>query len=368
MYLNVPTNWDDKIIDKIQEINENNSYKYKINQVYGSTLTSIGSGRFETPELPDDVIVQHIEKLKQLGLKFNFLINSPSLGGLEHDLRYRQEILNTIAWISNLGADIITVSIPFLGELINKHYPHMKVKMSTMLDVRTIQNIKLLERLGPCVYSVTLSRFINRDFKLLKEIINTAPYEVELLANSLCLHNCPYQMYHSDLVCWQARTEKGWEEPFADYRALACDDIRLRDKSEVIKSPWIRPEDLKVYEDLGIQTIKIAGRTFPTNWIMIIIEAYASGSFDGNLWDLIIPFLPIYVNNKSLDGFLDYFIKKDFSCDVCCGKCDYCDKIADKHVVYKEDTELYLKDLEQRLAARIDDTIELKPYFAESRV
>ncbi|WOO36831.1 U32 family peptidase [Anaerocolumna sp. AGMB13020] len=368
MYLNVPTNWDDRIIDKIQEINEEEKYKYKIQQVYGATLTNIGSGRLETPVLSDEVLIEHISKIQKLGIKFNFLINSPSLGGIEHDRSKRSLVLDTISWINSLGVDIVTVSIPFIGELVNYHYPNLKVKLSTMLDVRSVQNIRLLEKLGPSIYSITLSRFINRDFKLLKEIANTATYEVELLANSLCLHNCPYQMYHSDLVCWHARTEKGWREPFTDYRAIACDEVRLGDKSEILKAPWIRPEDLPAYQSVGIHSIKIAGRTFPTNWIIKIMEAYALGSFEGNLWDLIIPFLPIHVDNKSLDGFLDYFLQKDFSCDIFCGKCRYCYDMADKHVKFKDSREEYLQDLKKRLAARIDDTIELEPYFTESRV
>lgn len=368
MVLNVPTNWDERIIDKIQEINESDTYRYKVGQVYGATLTDIGSGRLETPVLPDDVLRKHIESIQRLGVKFNFIANSPSLGGKEHDRRYRQQILDTISWMSELGVDMITVSIPFLGELINEYFPHIKVKLSTMLDVRSVQNIELLEPLGPKIYSITVSRFINRDFKLLKEILNAASFEIELLANSLCLLNCPYQMYHSDLVCWQARSEKGWEEPFTDYRSMACDMVRLKEPSQVIKSPWIRPDDLEEYESIGIHSIKIAGRTFPTEWILYIIDAYANGYYDGNLWDLIIPFLPIYVDNQSLNGFLQHFKNHNLNCSTDCKKCNYCEKIANKSVKYKDEAYIYLEDLEERLYARIHHDKNVSSYFKESRV
>lgn len=368
MYLSIPTNWDNRIVDKIREINSSSDYCYKVGSVYGAFLTKIGSGRFETPNISEEYAQEHIRKIKKLGVKFNFVANSPSLGGKEHDVTYREELLGEIERIVNLGVEMITVSIPFLGELINYHFPHIEVKMSTMLDIRDIQHINLINQMGPKVACITLSRFINRNFELLKNMVDIAPFELELLANSLCLHNCPYQMYHSDLVCWQARKKRGWEEPFADYRAVACDRIRFTDKSQVIKSPWIRPEDLNEYEQIGISSIKIAGRTFPTEWIINIVEAYARGSYSGNMWDLILPFQDIYVDNRKLNNFLKHFKNNRPSCDSNCGKCRYCEKIAEDVVSYGDETEEYLIDLEKRLDARINMADTLPPYFKESRV
>lgn len=367
MYLSIPTNWDNDIVEKVSEINNSPEYQYKVGSVYGAFLTEIGSGRFETPNITMEDAKEHIRKLKEIGIKFNFVANSPSLGGKEHDITYREKLLDEIKGIVDLGVDIITISIPFLGELINHYFPHIEVKMSTMVDVRDIQHIHLVEKMGPKVSCITLSRFINRNFKLLKNMVKESPFDLELLANSLCLHNCPYQMYHSDLVCWQARKNRGWEEPFPDYRAVACDKIRFTDKSQVIKSPWIRPEDLKKYEQIGISSIKIAGRTFPTQWIINIVEAYARGSYSGNMWDLILPFQSIYVDNRKLNDFLQYFIDNSPNCDINCGQCKYCEKIAEDVVSYGEDAEEFLIDLEKRLNARIN-TVELKPYYKESRV
>ncbi|MCT4688865.1 U32 family peptidase [Vallitalea sp.] len=368
MFLNIPTNWDNEILNTVEKINSSSQFNYKVGQIYGSSLNDIGSGRLDTPMVEDIVLKDHINKCHELGVMFNFVINSPSLGGIEHDQVHREKILDVIRWISDLGADIVTVSIPFLGELINHHFPHLKVKMSTILDVRNVQGIRLLDQLGPNIHSITLSRFINREMQLLKNIVHEIDFEVELLANSFCLHNCPYQKYHADLVCWQAKTDKNWKEPFQDYRALGCDGIRFRDPSELIKSPWIRPEDLIIYENLGIHSIKIAGRTFPTQWIVKIIKAYAKGSYDGNLWELIMPFHPVYVDNKLLDGFIDYFSRKKFDCGVNCGTCTYCNEVADKVVTFNEEKEEYLEDLDKRLEGRIDRELQVQPYLAQSRI
>ena len=148
MYLSIPTNWDNRIVDKIREINSSSDYCYKVGSVYGAFLTKIGSGRFETPNISEEYAQEHIRKIKKLGVKFNFVANSPSLGGKEHDVTYREELLGEIERIVNLGVEMITVSIPFLGELINYHFPHIEVKMSTMLDIRDIQHINLINQIG----------------------------------------------------------------------------------------------------------------------------------------------------------------------------------------------------------------------------
>ena len=366
MYLNIPTNWDNELVDIIAIINSNDLYTYKIGQVYGSCLTNIGSGRLDTPAISVDRAKEHIKNIQQQGIKFNFLINAPSLAGKEHDRRYRAEIINTLHWINNLGVDIVTVSIPFLGELINLHFPNLLVKMSTILDVRTIQGVDMLEELGPNIYGVTVSRFINRDFELIKQMVLKAPYNIELLANSLCLLNCPYQKYHGDLVCWYAKIDRGWEEPFTDYRTLGCDKIRLNNLSQVIKSPWIRPEDLEVYAKLGIDSIKIAGRTFPSDILFLIIKAYASGNHSGNLWDLIAPHLPIYIDNNKLNGFIDFFTTNPYRCNSSCGECTYCDEVAKESVFLTKNAKPFLIDLNKRLEARLDNKIIQIPYLSGS--
>lgn len=118
MYLTVPTNWDEKLLTVFAEINESKKTKYKIGQVYGGTLTDFGDGRTETGSLPDIQTRKYIEKVHQLGLPFNFVINAPSMCGKEHDIGHRKQILETIKWIEALGGDIVTVANPFLGELV----------------------------------------------------------------------------------------------------------------------------------------------------------------------------------------------------------------------------------------------------------
>lgn len=53
-----------------------------------------------------------------------------------------------------------------------------------------------------------------------------------------------------------------------------------------IKMNFIRPEDLKLYNTIGINHFKITGRTGSTDYILKVARAYADGYLDGNVLEL----------------------------------------------------------------------------------
>jgi collagenase-like PrtC family protease len=367
--LTVPSNWDNNLVSEIERINTQDDFTVKVGQVYGAVLTNIGDGRMDTPQLQESELRDHIERIHKIGLPFNFLLNAPSMGGVEHVQAHRTYIVDTIKWVEGLGVDMVTISNPFLGELIESYCPRLKLKISTIVDVKTIQSVLLLEHLGPHIDSITLSFNINREFELLKAILDSVSCEIELLANIICLLNCPFQWYHYDLVGSYTKLQRDYQLPFKDYTHLGCDLVRLKNLGEIIRTPWIRPEDIKVYESFGISSIKLAGRTWPTEAIVSMIQAYAQCQYDGNLWDFIAPWIPVQIDNKAIDkNFIDFFTKKNFDCSSYCGKCRFCDEIAVKAVSLKPEAPSYLQDLERRLAARIDRSIspEMSQYSPDA--
>jgi len=57
--------------------------------------------------------------------------------------------------------------------------------------------------------------------------------------------------------------------------------------SQNIKGRWIRPEDLYLYEEIGIEMFKISGRAMPTERILMAATAYSSRHYDGKLHDIL---------------------------------------------------------------------------------
>jgi collagenase-like PrtC family protease len=96
----------------------------------------------------------------------------------------------------------------------------------------------------------------------------------------------------------------------------------------ILKSGWVRPEDVSEYESMGIDIFKIAGRTDPINWILNVMRAYKGRSFDGNLLDILDVTRELrdlfYISNKKLDGA----IEKWKECQKECYKCKFCESLA----------------------------------------
>jgi len=58
----------------------------------------------------------------------------------------------------------------------------------------------------------------------------------------------------------------------------------------VIKSAWIRPEDLAVYEAMGYTTFKLLERGIPSAELLRRVKAYSERRFDGNLAELLLSY------------------------------------------------------------------------------
>ena len=147
------------------------------------------------------------------------------------------------------------------------------------------------------------------------------------------------------------------------YPYVVCTAQKLRDPANLIRARWIRPEDLAVYEALGIERFKVVERFKTSDALTLAVDAYSSRRFDGNLLTLLTlpnrgsfvrPNLDYFnkpelidmavvarvaelmefsfadvvdIPNKALDGFLDHFKKQDCrrtSCDAC----GYCARVA----------------------------------------
>ena len=267
---------------------------------------------------------------------------------MEWDDNTHRELLNHLEWLSSVGVDSITVAIPYLMELIKKQFPHINVRASTISKVNSVARAQLFESLG--VDSITVDAHINRDFKVLKAIRNAVKCELSVLMNNLCLYQCPYEYYHYSTLGHSSQSYNVLNGFPMDYCVLRCTIDRLTDTSQIIKARWIRPEDIHVYEEIGIDTFKISSRSMPTESILRAAAAYLSRQYQGNLYDILHALNPtvkqaspgsssiqattigsppkIYIDNQALDGFIEVFKRQD--CLSECEHCDYCRKIADK--------------------------------------
>ena len=281
MQLLVPTNWDPDLIVPLSKLEADV-------QIYGVLPSSmIGSGGTG----PDNVrmvaneVEEYIEQANSAGLKFDYLLNAPSMSNMEWDENTHQELLMHLDWITSIGADSVTVTIPYLVELIKRQFPQLKVRVSTIAHVNSVARAKFFESLG--ADSITLDINVNRSFGALKAIRNTVGCELTVLTNNLCLYQCPYEYYHHDGLGHASQNYNPLKGSYVDYCVLRCTLDRLRDVSQVIKCRWVRPEDIHIYEEIGIDMFKISGRAMPTERILRAATAYSSRHYQGNLYDIL---------------------------------------------------------------------------------
>jgi len=344
MRLLVPTNWDKELIAPLSQISADI-------QIFGVLPTSMMGSGGSGPDIPQMTTKQAEEYIKlahSAGLTFNYLLNAPCMNNMEWDKDTHQKLLEHLEWLSSAGVDSVTVAIPYLLELIKRQFPHLKVEVSTIAHVSSVARAKLFESLG--ANSIILDSNVNRDFKLLEAIRNSVRCELGVLTNSLCLYQCPYEYYHNNTLGHASQSHNPLNGFYMDYCVVHCTLDRLSDSSQIIKSRWVRPEDIHIYEEIGIDFFKIGGRAMPTQWIINATEAYSSHHYQGNLYDILSVLTPeiryanltasspqitkidslpkVYIDNQALEGFIDFFKKQD--CLSGCSHCDYCQKIADK--------------------------------------
>ncbi|MFA5356848.1 MAG: U32 family peptidase [Candidatus Omnitrophota bacterium] len=360
MKFTVPHNWQHDLIPGIREL--------RVEELYAKLPSDfVGGGRasYTLPRVSKKRVARIVSDAHKRGIRFNYLLNATCLGNREWTIKGQRRLLGLLDWLAEVSVDAVTVSIPYLMEVVKKRYPRLSVCVSTQAGVNTIRKAKHWEELG--ADRITLAEIsVNRNFPLLRRMRQALKCELQLIANLDCLYECPFSIYHSVLNSHGSQDGGGF---LFDYCTLACNYIRLKDPVEFIRAGWIRPEDVRYYEDAGIDSIKLVNRTMTTGAIILAVEAYTKGRYDGNLLDLFSrpsksivfqragilhkfryffrPFsvnilallkarsllgeIKVHIDNRSLDGFIEHFLGE--SCDLrSCDDCGYCSDVAKRSI------------------------------------
>ncbi|MBI5417870.1 U32 family peptidase [Candidatus Poribacteria bacterium] len=336
MRLIVPTNWDDKLIDKLKG--------FPVDLLYAKLKRDIiGGGRPASalPEITKKQAARHIQKAHETGLKFNYVLNSVCLGNQEFIKTYKDSILREIEWIAKNDVDYVTVAIPYLMELIKKNFPELKIVASVFLNIDSTQKALFYQNFG--VQEIVIDQSQNRNLQFLKNLKKLLNIELQLVVNNICLLFCPFRFYHQNINSHASQYDRKRTKNVSDqYVTLSCESIRINQPEEIIKSPWLRPEDLVHYEKIGIERFKISGRTKKTDWIVKVVQAYSERKSPDNLAEILsfpidpnLPKVNINIINKNFKNFLTIFDKKDCRNNEC-KKCGYCCRIAKQTVIINQ--------------------------------
>ena len=367
----VATNFDDQLPAQLAPL--------RAVEVFGKLPRDIvGGGRASYMLAPVSrrTLEAHVRAVHAQGLAFDYLINPACLGNHESTAAFHRNLRRLLDWVSALGVEWVTVSLPVLLEVVKARYPHLKVKVGVYARVDNPVRARFWAELGAdCITLMPLA--VNRDFPVLRAIREAVSCELQLLANATCLKECPLSYYHNNTLS-HASQSRG-QRFMLDYCLLKCTVLKLSEPAHYLMSPWIRPEDLHFYEELGYSVFKILERDAPTEALVERTRAYQTRRYDGNLVQIIQPYgyaqarartqpsrgalwdfralfhpwhaapagllrwrefarlsgmcyqleqgSPVVIDNRALDGFLAGVIARECG-NRDCARCGYCQRVA----------------------------------------
>ena len=358
MRLNVATNWDRRLYEELAGL--------PVGTYYGKLREDIvGGGRPShlLPEVSRAEVAQQVKLIHQQGAEFNYVLNSACLGNREYQDHFKRELFELLGWLVDIGTDMVSVAVPYLIEIIKNHFPSLKVSASIFCHIDNLHMAQFYEQLG--VDEITLLQSLTRLPSVLKSYRQALKVDLQVIVNNACLFGCPYRRYHSNINSHSSQCDYEFNQVNIDYPVLNCTQTRLMNPAEIIRSPWIRPEDLHYLEEVGIDKFKIAGRTKSTEWLIKVTKAYAERRSGANTASVInfphgsgaavsglgenFPTVDIFIDNARLDGYFEFFLDKNCR-ELDCRKCRYCDQIASKTVLIDEEArQQVLKTYEQAI-------------------
>lgn len=368
MKLTVPTNWQEDLIKKIK--------KPGVDSIYGKLDTDfLGGGRPSCVlmKVTKSKVKKHIGEIHKEGLRFYYLLNASCLGNREWVKKGYEEINKLLNWLSEISVDGVIIASPYLLQHIKRKHPSFEISISCFANINSVEKAKFWEGLGAS--TITLSHVeLNRNFRLLEKIRKQVRCELQLLVNDNCILDCPLFFYHNNITSHASQNTKTQNIFMFDYCRIMCRYRMFSEPINFIRSAWIRPEDLPIYENIGIDRFKLVDRTMTTDAIRLIVEAYSAKSYKGNLYDLFMnpskslwltrksllhklryffhPFavnifmmlknrnlvneLEVYIDNTNLDGFINHFFDDDCRYKSC-KECGYCQEVSDRVVKIEPD-------------------------------
>jgi collagenase-like PrtC family protease len=352
----VPTNWEPQLLDKVTPM--------KPAYMYGSLPSERGMRtKLQLPEVGEDEITEYVAEASRRGIKFLYVMNSTCSSNREMSEDGRWELLQRCQWVLDNGFTGVTLANPFVMEIVARSFPDLELHVSLLTGVKDARAARFYEDMGATL--IHLDPVVARDFKSLRAIRNAVDLKLSLVVNEGCVLQCPLRDYHTNVISHSHESIDG--QYHVDYCYYNCAGQKIADESELLRMPWIRPEDIGVYLDESMDHFKIAGRekmgggpSSHSDWIEMVTRAYHSGRSD-NVAKLLVglegvqsltgetgPQPPeLVIDSRKLDGFIRYFEQEH--CDLDCERCTYCKAWARKSVSVHGDAESYMDQLDSSL-------------------
>ena len=303
----------------------------------------LSNARAKKYDKPDDEerIAADLKYCREHGMKLDILANATCYAEKSFTEEQRLQVVGIIRHLDEMGLypEIVTTTSPFIAKVFKINFPDIEVRASVNMRLR---NTLALEYLAPLYDSYYICRDVQRDLPTMKMFADWGKKngkKICMLANSGCLRYCPWQTFHETLLA-HTFTHIHEEMIHIGMQPTLCATMALEEKyEEILRASWIRPEDLHRYEPY-VSVFKLSTREadFPD----LILKAYTSGSFDGNLLKILDPGFHFFIRTKIFDN---KSFPKEWSegkiAGRCAADCTHCGKCTEVlNLILKRDPNL----------------------------
>jgi len=272
------------------------------------------------------------------GIKVHYLVN-PSLYSNE----FYGQVPDLIQHVADIDADIVTLNNTYLlrANIINDfktNKPTIELKNSVNNLVRTLKDFIFMHEVLH-IKSIIVDRSLNRDLDTLKKMSDYAKQhniKITMLVNEGCIVDCKWKQW-DDIIISQVKFMDNREVTNAVHENLGCISYFRNNPAEWLKTAFTFPNDLDKFGDM-VDTIKIAGRGFPLDRWLKVIDAYQKGSGNILFGEILSTTGNMSLATTSVNQITDFgFNDLTKNCKTVCGtECNHCDK------VYKQLTRIFV--------------------------
>lgn len=355
--LSVPVHVSDQHVSRLRELlSASTAGGIRISSVYGSLPRGlVGHARppGTIPAVGIEALASYVADVHHLGIPFHWTANATWSEGLERTSDGLKAIREELGELLEIGVDALILGNPYLIQRTRRWFPDTQLVASINMRSRTAEAVERLLELG--ADHVVMDRDVNRQASLIRTLARRFGAQFSLLVNSTCIPDCPFQDYHALESSLLSRRPPGGDEPDIKPVELAepnvcinyCLDLLLRDPAAMLRVPWIRPEDLGRYEELGVRAFKLQGRSLGVAGQLQLVQAYmeqqtprqdlmalfpglisalAERSAELRLPDTTqTPFQRLTVAGLDRAGFMPPFMEGSIDCRLGCSACRHCD-------------------------------------------
>lgn len=337
MKLKVPFDIDSNYIEFLNKTKEVTNIYFSFPQSVLPSARNHQAGIITQDMFKDKLLT--VDKRIKKHLVLNGIFSDPKLYTCEESLKSISKNLEKL-YIDGVIDSLIVYDMYLINTLAtyNKDFfkvidiiPTINFKIDSVDRIMQISNwfSEILEYdYKPSI--ITIDRALNRDQDTIEKIKKYAPDAfISTIVNEGCLANCVFKNTHDSLISLM-NIDSSINITDAKIDEINCHSLFNKNHSNLLKIPFIRPEDTALYKDVDI--FKISGRFLSASVKQGIIQSYINKSFNFNMLDLLevtnSRYEGLVIDNEMLEH--NSFGKITSNCKFRCSTCTYCKDLAQK--------------------------------------